>query len=238
MHSTSTRTKHQRASHVMTCETSVGDPPDHNTPPSSEEATLVLENQQGMSVPWSEWQGNAEYILQEYSIPGMAGAGAESSRVRSSFPTTEKPPGAGQPDSQGEYDFSTLTSFQFFETGPAASVKGRAILRAEVDRDHGNNAKDDADRILATVKVTLTLADTHENRAALQAMTPRPTEASATAEYCGCGDLTNFRMTLPGQPPQELCGRCATRELAPLAGATLEDYDPDDEDNSSADSEE
>lgn len=51
------------------------------------------------------------------------------------------------------------------------------------------------------------------------------------AAYCNCGDLADFRVTSPASAePQDLCGRCATLELAPHAtGHRVENVQEDEE---------
>ena len=155
----------QAEPHAMSYETWVQDS-GHEDDAREETADLMFINPKGMSVPGSEWQCNAEFLLCEYGIPGMAPSGKMSGWIRSGFPTTEKPPGEDEPDEEGEYYFDTLTAFQFTEMGEAASIRGKVMLTDDTHDD----GEDDEQEILATADVVLTLPDTPENRAALMSM--------------------------------------------------------------------
>ena len=138
---------------VMSYETGIQNSGDQDTY-REETATLTFTNPWGLSVPDSEWQCNAEFLLCEYGIPGMAPNGKMIDWIASDFQTNE-------------YYFSTLTAIQFTEMGEAASAMGKVMLRL----NHPKYGEKDAHpEIMATADVLLTLDDSPENRAALMEM--------------------------------------------------------------------
>ena len=151
---------------VMSYETGIQNSGDQDTY-REKTATLTFTNPWGLFVPDSEWQCNAEFLLCEYGIPGMAPNGKMTDWIRSEFQTTEKPWGENGPNEQAEYYFSTLTAIQFTEMGEAASVMGKVMLRIDPP-EYGE--KDANPQIMATADVLLTLDDSPENRAALMEM--------------------------------------------------------------------
>ena len=170
MNQTDETDQSHRPAFVMSYETGIQNSGDQDTY-REETATLTFTNPQGLSVPDSEWQCNAEFLLSEYGIPGMIPNGKMTNWIRSDFPTTENPPGENGPNEQGEYYFNTLTAIQFTKMGEAASVMGRVMLRLDSPE---YDEKNENPQILTTADVLLTLDDSPENRAALMEMVGQP----------------------------------------------------------------
>ena len=155
-----------RPAFVMSYETVIQNSEDQDTY-REETVTLTFTNPQGLSIPDSEWQCNADFLLCEYGIPGMAPNGNMSDWIASDCPMIENPPGENGLNEQVECYVSTLTAIQFTEMGETASVMGKVMLRLNHPK-YGE--KEENPEILATADVLLTLDNSPENRAALMKM--------------------------------------------------------------------
>ena len=166
MNQTDETDQSHRPAFVMSYETVIQNSEDQDTY-REETVTLTFTNPQGLSIPDSEWQCNADFLLCEYGIPGMAPNGNMSDWIASDCPMIENPPGENEPNEQVKCYVNTLTAIQFTEMGETASVMGKVMLRI----DHWKyGEKEENPQILATADVLLTLANSPENRAALMKM--------------------------------------------------------------------
>ena len=166
MNQTDETDQSHRPAFVMSYETVIQDSEDQDTH-REETVTLTFTNPQGLSIPDSEWQCNAEFLLCEYGIPAMAPNGNMSNWIASDFPMIENPRGENEPNEEVKCYVNTLTAIQFTEMGETASVMGKAMLRI----DHWKyDEKEENPQILATADVLLTLPNSPENRAVLMKM--------------------------------------------------------------------
>ena len=152
---------------VMSYETVIQDSEDQDAY-REETVTLTFTNPQGLSIPYSEWQCNADFLLCEYGIPGMAPNGKMSDWIASDCPMIEKLPSGNGLYEQIECYVNTLTAIQFTEMGETASVMGKVMLRIVDPPNYGD--KEENPQILATADVLLTLPNSPENRAVLMKM--------------------------------------------------------------------
>ena len=177
MNQTDETDQSHRPAFVMSYQAVIQDSEDQDTY-REETVTLTFTNPQGLSIPDSEWQCNADFLLCEYGIPGMAPNGKMSDWIASDCPMIEKLPGKNEPNENGpsenglyeqiECYVNTLTAIQFTEMGETASVMGKVMLRIVDPPMYGE--KEENPQILATADVLLTLANSPENRAALMKM--------------------------------------------------------------------
>ena len=90
MNQTDETDQSHRPAFVMSYEAVIQDSEDQDTY-REETVTLTFTNPQGLSIPDSEWQCNAEFLLCEYGIPAMAPNGNMSNWIASDFPMIENP---------------------------------------------------------------------------------------------------------------------------------------------------
>ena len=167
MNQTNETDQSHRPAFVMSYETVIQDSEDQDTY-RDETVTLTFTNPQGLSIPDSEWQCNADFLLCEYGIPGMAPNGKMSDWIASDCPMIENSPNENGLYEQIECYVNTLTAIQFTEMGETASVMGKVMLRIVDPPNYGE--KEENPKILATADVLLTLPNSPENRAALMKM--------------------------------------------------------------------
>ena len=101
MNQTDETDQSDRPAFVMSYETVIQNSEDQDTY-REETVTLTFTNPQGLSIPDSEWQCNADFLLCEYGIPGMAPNGNMSDWIASDCPMIENPRGENRAERAGQ----------------------------------------------------------------------------------------------------------------------------------------
>ena len=152
----------QPADHVFIIHTLVYSQDEHDCG-DRQQLQIALAAPHGMNVPWYEWEGNVQHLIEDHGIPEVARNGEPSPPVHSTFPVVEPPQETGGEDT--EYDLETVTTLRFEEVrhrgGAGIIIHGTASMRAK-----GGETQ------LAGVSVHMGMSDTPRNRASAVRMTP------------------------------------------------------------------